>query len=496
MSKIQTITLSGHKGPVTCLANNSHGTINTTNTNTNTNNNTKNSGSSTCNDSPFLKPVLLSGSEDGTVRLWDLKANCKRAALCIKCPFQETVEVTAISLHSSKDVTNNHATKYPYTIFASWAGKVYAYDIRNVSSPIVSYQDNDMDNMDYMDSTTTVKEESPFYPIPQLQGEEINQLALYYNHRRNVQYLATADDDGSCRILHPVPLTQPPHRTDQNNATPSPSHYSIQHASSSSSDAALVTSIAFRPRTKPDQVELVTSGTDCTICSWDVTLKKKVNAKLKSRYSISKLQSDENVNQVCNPPLVHSICWSPSGRLLSAGLGDGSILILRPEGRRLVEVSRITSTQFRMGHSSAVASVLFPQLGGNIPNSTSHVTTEDRFMVTGGNDGNIIFWDLGSFVGGDYAMDPRLYIDCRDGKSSSLLPLSSSLSSVSHPLESDMNQLSLATSSLDPNVLFALNHKKKPNCLLSTHASDAVFADSIIVGDTSNDITIYTLPRI
>jgi WD40 repeat protein len=366
-----------------------------------------------------------------------------------------------------------------FTRFASWAGKVYSYDIRNVSSPIVSYQDNDMD------STTT--NESSFYPIPQLQGEEINQLALYYNHRQNVQYLATADDDGSCRILHPVPLTQPLHCTDQNNTTTYPFHCLIQHASSNSSDAALVTSIAFRPRTKPDQVELVTSGTDCTICSWDVTLKKNVNVKLKSRYSISKLQSD-NVNQVCNPPLVHSTCWSPSGRLLSAGLGDGSILILRPEGRRLVEVSRIASTQSRMGHSSAVATVLFPQFGGNIPNSTSHVTTEDRFMVTGGNDGNIIFWDLGSFVGGEYAMDPRLYVDCCDGESS--------LSSVSHPLDSDMDQLSLVTSSLDPNVLFALNHKKKPNCLLSTHASDAVFANSIIVGDTSNDITIYILPRI
>lgn len=491
MSRIQTFQLSGHKGPVTCLANNSHlNTITTTSNSTSTTQNTK----SPSNDSSFIsQPVLLSGSEDGTVRLWDLKANCKRAALCITCPCQDpnntVLEVTAVSLQSFpspnawdknlKDETNNLHLSYPFTIFASWAGKVYAYDIRNTSTPIVSYHEDD-----------TCKD-SAFYSIPQIQGEEINQIALYYDHRLNVQYLATADDDGWCRILHPIPLAN--HPTDNVNA-PSFQSQCIPHATNNNNDAALVTSIAFRPKTKPNQVELVTSGTDCTICLWDLLNgKKKVNAKLKSRFYISKLISDENANQVCNPPLVHSTCWSPSGRFLSAGLGDGSILILRPEGRRLVEVSRIASTHSRIGHSSAVASVLFPQFG-NIQHSTSHVTTEDRFMVTGGNDGNIIFWDLGSFVGRDYAMDPRSYIQCCDEKDTNRPKGSNATTSSS--LDDDMEQLSLATSSLDPNVLFALNHKEKPNCLLSTHASDAVFANSVIVGDTSNDITIYTLPRI
>jgi len=365
--------------------------------------------------------------------------------------------------------------------FASWAGNVFAYDIRNTSSPIVSYHEDGHDSP---------SQHSPFYPVPQLQGEEINQLTLYYNHRQHVQYIATADDDGSCRILHPVPLAR---ATDAND-TQSVKTQQIQHASSNS-DPTLVTSITFRPKTKPDQVEFVTSGTDCTICSWDLTFKNKINAKLKSRFHISKLITDENVNQVCNPPIVHSTCWSPSGRLLSAGLGDGSILILKPEGRRLVEVSRIASTRSRLGHSSAVASVVFPQLGG-IQHFSSHVTAEDRFMITGGNDGNIIFWDLGSFVGGEYAVDPRLYVNCCDGNEPSTVPNRRRSDISSLTLDSDMDQLSLATSSLDPNVLFALNHKEKPNCILSSYVSDAAFANSIFVGDTSNDITIYTLPRI
>ena len=161
----------------------------------------------------------------------------------------------------------------------------------------------------------------------------------------------------------------------------------------------------------------------------------------------------------------------------------------------MVEVSRIASTRSRLGHSSAVASVVFPQFGG-IQHFSSHVTAEDRFMITGGNYGNIIFWDLGSFVGGEYAVDPRLYVNCCDGSDTSTVPNRRRSDISSLTLDSDMDQLSLATSSLDPNVLFALNHKEKPNCILSSYVSDAAFANSIFVGDTSNEITIYTLPRI
>lgn len=126
MSRIQTFQLSGHKGPVTCLANNSH--LNTI-TSTGTTYNTQNTKSPS-NDSSFISQVLLSGSEDGTVRLWDLKANCKRAALCITCPCQDpnntALEVTAVSLHSfpspnasdknMKDETNNLHHSYPFTM--------------------------------------------------------------------------------------------------------------------------------------------------------------------------------------------------------------------------------------------------------------------------------------------------------------------------------------------------------------------------------------------
>lgn len=101
MTCIQSSKLTGHKGPVTCLANNSHDRYRKH------------------VSLPFTY-ALLSGSEDGTVRLWDLKMNSKRAALCITCPFDVVTEVTSVAFHTH--VQDNHSSDtsssigYPFTM--------------------------------------------------------------------------------------------------------------------------------------------------------------------------------------------------------------------------------------------------------------------------------------------------------------------------------------------------------------------------------------------
>ena len=176
---------------------------------------------------------------------------------------------------------------------------------------------------------------------------------------------------------------------------------------------------------------------------------------------------DACANQVCNPPMVHSLSWSRSGRLLAAGLGDGTCGILKVDDRRLTQVARL-----REGHDSSVVTVLFPDWSGGASN---HVLGQDRLLATAGTDGSILCWDLGSHVAGDGAVDPA-----------------SLFGESMVPLESSMEQVSLENSS--PRILFGIPHGVKPNGMVCTGNSDSVLPTTFFVADTTNDITAYAIP--
>ncbi len=96
------LQLSGHKGPVTCL---DHSSKRPT-----TNKAKINTGSSV---SPCC---LLSGSEDGTTRLWDLRSST-RASVCII----HGQEVTSVGFHPIFDDGNDQLNQlskgqYPFTM--------------------------------------------------------------------------------------------------------------------------------------------------------------------------------------------------------------------------------------------------------------------------------------------------------------------------------------------------------------------------------------------
>jgi WD40 repeat protein len=179
-------------------------------------------------------------------------------------------------------------------------------------------------------------------------------------------------------------------------------------------------------------------------------------------------RDDVGANQVCNPPMVHSLGWSPSGRLLAAGLGDGTIGILRIDGRKMTLAARL-----REGHDSSVATVLFPNwsTAGN-----NHVLAQDRLLATAGTDGSLLCFDLGRSVAGDGAVDPTSLF----GKSVV-------------PLESSINQVSLSEDA-SPNMLFGIPHEKKVNWMVCSGNDDSVLPATFFVADTSNDITAYAIP--
>jgi len=178
-------------------------------------------------------------------------------------------------------------------------------------------------------------------------------------------------------------------------------------------------------------------------------------------------RDDAGANQVCNPPMVHSLSWSPSGRLLAAGLGDGTCGILQVENRRLTLVGRL-----REGHDSSVATVLFPDWSTGTSN---HVLAQDRLLATAGTDGAILCWDLGNKVAGDGAVDPSALFG------ESVVPLENAIDEVS------LNDTS-------ERILFGIPHEQKPNWMVCSNNTDSVFSATFFVADTTNDITAYAIP--
>lgn len=155
-------------------------------------------------------------------------------------------------------------------------------------------------------------------------------------------------------------------------------------------------------------------------------------------------------------------------------------MVMQVDGRRLVEGCRLKG-----GHDAAIASVLFPRFGGL---DSSHVVADDRLLVTGGNDGSLILWDLGANLVKDGVDPSTVFVDCND----------TSMADVDH-VDGAMKELSLRDANnacgKDPRILMGLQHGKKPNCIESCNAFDPVFPSSLFVADTSNTITVYTFPR-
>ena len=302
-------------------------------------------------------------------------------------------------------------------------------------------------------------------------GDEINELSFGEFNKR--MYMAVGDDDGDIRIIDTVPnyasTTNSTAKRTASSNTPCPSSTTntLTHNPEAS---ALVTSIAFRPQTK--NIDIATAGTDCSICLWDVCRPKRPSSILQ----VSREEA-EGANQVCNPPIVHSLSWSPSGRLLAAGCGDGSVMVMRVDGRRLVEQCRLQG-----GHESAVATILFPHFNGTA-NISSHVAADDRLMVSGGNDSVIYLWDLGASVAGDAAVDPSMVLQ----------GCSTSNSTLSSDVNSAFSGLSIST---EPRVLFGIPHEKKLNWIVSSKSTEQVFSTTLFVADTTNDITAYMLPTV
>ena len=429
--------LKGHNGPVTCMA--------------------------YCS----VTDQLISGSEDGTCRVFECSALSRdadneaesvrilRARLCMVPP---KVSVSSFS-EGEEDVVNEVTEEVMCVDFhPQYDGNTCCLVYVAVGRRLLEYDlsvDNDRGAMllrqPTRDFTEILRNE-----------DDINQISLQQTINGDL-IIASCDDEGEVHVYKKGKLKVLHHG---NTAT-----------GEENSGFAIATSAAFHPifsgpgKSKINlgkgnkkkgssstsmQDLLISGGTDCNVKLWDVT-------KNRASYSLlmKQMDSDENVNQVCNPPMVHNISWSRSGKLIAASLGDGSIAIFKLSGRRLVQIQRL----HRNGHSVAVVCAYFPRYVVSAKDECAN----DRLLISAGSDGQVLLWDLG--------------VDCS--------PQSDDPSGI---LEFD-NEDELSLPSGNPRVLQRIYHGQKPNWIISRSVCEANTLE-IFVADTSNDISVYVIPRI
>ncbi|KAG7343332.1 WD40 repeat-containing protein [Nitzschia inconspicua] len=461
-------TLKGHQGSVLCLDVSSPSQRDDTNQLDSSN---TTSLSATCS-------LLLSGSEDHTARLWDLREHRKRASLCVQT-FGDVLSAM-FAPNGGVDLSNEHIVS-PFgldcTIYLAVENSVLEYDLRHTKAPIVREATRNIGTvLQHQDEVNQISLAYGCIHHPQQQQQQSKKHSKksrkgskLTNNTATIGdsslYLAACDDAGTVRFM------------DIKGTTTSSILYHDPNG------VAVVPTCAFRPRSQSKDnmriaagLEVVSGGSDCKIHLWDLSRPKKPISYF-TIDNLSSINSDGYTSkpQVCNPPIVHSLAWSASGQSLAAGLGNGSIGIFSVDNRRLVQTELIAEDS----HNASVVSVVYSDFSQD---------SGERILCSAGSDGTIMFWDVGSREWRNEGWEQEETNDSQQAMGEKADIAGIFAESLSMKEERPRKGFSRT------RKLFDIPHGRKLNWVTKATSPSNNKRDTIFVADTSTEITCYSIP--
>ncbi|RMX70164.1 hypothetical protein KXD40_008652 [Peronospora effusa] len=276
--------------------------------------------------------VLASGSDDGTCRLWDVRTT--RVAKCLnvkKALGTDDNDESAVNSLAFGKVTAGAESAY---IYVAAGNKVLTFDVRQPTL-VVNCADRE---------------------VFQHSEDEINVLSRHPG--KQGKFLSVPDDTGDICVYdlesHCLFKT-----------------LRMQHSN--------ICSVApFRPNATWD---LVSGGMDGLLLFWDF-FRGKVRFSVDLNTGVYGLgnrddtvgdDKESSVQQMFNPPLVHSLAFAPNGKSFAVGLGDASIAVVDYRSKQIKR---------RLKHHGAMVS--------QVHFAAFH--PQDR-LVSAANDAKVCMWD-------------------------------------------------------------------------------------------------------
>ncbi|XP_074009887.1 WD repeat-containing protein 53 [Numenius arquata] len=259
--------------------------------------------------------------------------------------------------------------------------------------------------------------------------EEINCLSV----NETESFLAAADDSGAIKIV------------DLENKKVS---RSLRHSN-------ICSSVAFRPQ-RPQS--LVSCGLDMQVMLWNL---QKARPLWTTNLQECETEDDspQSAGQFFNPPLAHSLSVASCGNIFGCGAQDGKVRIFRVTG---VKFER--ELEFE-GHSLGVSQVLF--------------MPEAYWLLTGGNDGKVLLWDVSSEVG-KQQQSPAKSLQRRKAQAPASTKKDGKLNKVA----------SNGHARVSPKL--TIEHGEKVNWI---SCAEIKGSRRVLVADQSSSVSVYPLPE-